>query len=295
MATRAWSGRFGAVKVAVCVTFIVAGLSFTAGLAEADPLESAGPSASAGPPEGIPEIVVEGTRPTLEQRIDTFVSGITRQTSAHKSLARWNRPICPLVAGLPDEQTDLVLERISRVAVSAGARLAYGECRVNFYVVVTSEPDELLRTWREHEHHLFGDASRWAIDRFLGTRRPVRVWYNTEHAKVQTWQATRLEVDPVVELSSVIVVVDADRVDEIGLDPLADYVAMTGLVQLDLGAELGSAPTVLRMFADAHNVRPRPMSSWDRAFLEAVYHTPPIRKFQRSHIASRMAGDVAPP
>ena len=101
---------------------------------------------------------------------------------------------------------------MSQVAISAGALLARKECRANFYIVVTSEPDELLQSWRKRERRLFADASRSTIDRFLNTPRPIRVWYNTELAFDQTWQATRVELPVVIDLSSVIVVVDAGRV-----------------------------------------------------------------------------------
>lgn len=98
----------------------------------------------------------------------------------------------------------------------------------------------------------------------------------------------------IVDLSSVIVVVDADCVKGVRLDQVADYIAMVGLAKLNLEAELGNAPTVLRLFSDSGQALPQRMSRWDRAFLKAVYDTAPRSVHQQSHIANRMVDDVAP-
>ena len=90
------------------------------------------------------EVIVEGTRPEVEQRVNTFVKGITHRGYAVESLVRWNKPICPLVAGIPANQGEFILHRISQAALAAGAKLAGEKCKPNFHVVLTPQPDELL-------------------------------------------------------------------------------------------------------------------------------------------------------
>ena len=84
---------FGRVAVATA-------LSFAAGLASAAPQDKV-----------TEEVIVEGTRPELEQRANTFVTGVTHRGYAVESLVRWNKPICPLVAGIPANQGEFMLHR----------------------------------------------------------------------------------------------------------------------------------------------------------------------------------------
>ena len=124
------------------------------------------------------EVIVEGTRLEIEQRVYTFVTGITHDGYARESLARWNKPICPLVAGIPREQGEFILQHLSQAARAAGAPLAARKCKPNFHVVIVSEPDELLDLWRKRAPRLFGGESPTKVRRVLSKPRPVRVWYN---------------------------------------------------------------------------------------------------------------------
>jgi hypothetical protein len=93
-------------------------------------------------------ITVEAQRATLEKRIRTFVSAIA-VAPYQESLARWEDPtlICPLVGGLPRDDGEFILTRLSSIALAAGAPLGPARCRPNFYIIVTSEPDALIKAW----------------------------------------------------------------------------------------------------------------------------------------------------
>ncbi len=71
------------------------------------------------------------------------------------SLSRWNSPICPLVAGLPREQGEFVLARLSQIVIAAKASLAGEHCKPNFYAIVTREPDKLLKKWYARDRDIF--------------------------------------------------------------------------------------------------------------------------------------------
>lgn len=276
-------------------------LSFAASLADAAAPEN----------KVTEEVTVEGTRPEIEKRVYTFVSGITDEGYATKSLARWNQPICPLVAGIPAAQGEFILRGVSQAALAAGAKLGPRECKANFYVVVTSEPDELLVLWRKRAPRLFGGQSRTAVRRVMGTPRPIRIWYNAQEACGGGWTATqdaggalgqmfmagcpvkdtRLEFTALRPISSVIMVVDFDDVKAIKLGALTDYISMVGLAQVDLDGNWGDAPTVLHLFSNSADAAAQRMSAWDRSFLKALYSTPQKSRFQRSEIARSMVRD----
>lgn len=286
-------------KVAVAVA-----VTFAAGLAHA-----------ASQAEVTEEIVVEGTRLEIEQRVNTFVTGITHRGYAVEPLARWIQPICPLVAGIPSDQGEFILEGVSQAVLAAGAPLAPRKCRPNFHVVITPEPDRLLDLWRKRAPLLFGGETPTAVRRVLNKPRPIRVWYSVAAAcpdgvyvappgaagrdlgLVSTMGGncrlndTRLESSHVNGFSSVLVIVDLDDIKEIRLGPLTDCIAMVGLAKVDLDGDWGDAPTILRLFAAPGDAVSQRMSGWDRAFLRALYGSSHDARFQRSTIAQRMVRD----
>lgn len=80
-------------------------------------LSFAAPLARAAAPDKVTEeVIVQGTRPEIEKRAYTFVTGVTHDGYLTKSLARWNQPICPLVAGIPADQGEFILRGVSQAA-----------------------------------------------------------------------------------------------------------------------------------------------------------------------------------
>jgi hypothetical protein len=284
---------------------IAAALLFTAGL-----------TCAAAYDKVTEEVIVEGTRPEVEQRVNTFVKGVTHRGYAVESLVRWNKPICPLVAGIPANQGEFILHRISQAVLAAGAKLAAEKCKPNFHVVLTPQPDELLDGWRKRAPKLYGMAPPAKVRRILGKPRPVRVWYNVWDQcgeGVDTGsiigadtnfgltavtpygqgclQDSRLTFSRVNSISSVIVLVDLDYTREIKLGPLTDYVSMVGLTDVDLDGDWGDEPTILRLFAASGDAASQKMSIWDRAFLKALYETSHTDRHQRTEIARHMVRD----
>jgi hypothetical protein len=105
--------------------------------------------------------------------VKTFVSGITK-VPFEDSLARWQKemPICPQVAGLTHDHGEYILSRLSQNAAAAGAPLAPESCNPNFYVIVTSVPDELMAAWSKRDPWLFGNAGGRKIRQFLTASTP---------------------------------------------------------------------------------------------------------------------------
>lgn len=244
--------------------------------------------------------------------------------SNYESLARWKTPICPLVAGLPRDDGEFVLTRLSEIAASVGAPLASRQCRANFIVVVTPDPAASLKTWvaRAHYRHLFGDADPEKVKRFLNTQRAIRVWYNEQQAStangsvltpgastpgpspstmdssgagattVHSFDVTRLEWNAVWTISSVIEVVDAGAMKGFKFGQMADYIAMAGLAEFNFDADFGTAPTILRLFEVPGEAGTSTLSAWDEAFLKALYHTRQSSRLQTSLITQSMVRDI---
>jgi len=248
-------------------------------------------------------------RQLLKRRVGDFVSSIT-MPSRSESLARWQVPICPLVAGLSPDKGEFILARLSQIARDADIPLLAEGCDANLLVVMTHEPEALLKMWWSKEHRLFNkDRGVGGIKRTIRSGAPVRVFYNACSVAPGTAKTfslkggpicgtgvpgSRLTWDAVRVIYSVIVVVDLEQARTLTFGPLTDYIAMTSLAQLRTDPELGAAPTILRLFDETDETPSQGLSAWDRAFLKSLYATDPDNVLQLSQIKVRMLDDVAP-
>ncbi|HEV2703211.1 MAG TPA: hypothetical protein VGV09_16410, partial [Steroidobacteraceae bacterium] len=57
---------------------------------------------------------------------------------------------------------------------------------------------------------------------------------------------------------------------------------------------LGDAPTILKLFDGAAATAEPGLSSWDQAFLKALYETDPSTKVQMNELGLHMMREIAP-
>lgn len=267
-------------------------------------------------------------RKALEHQVDSFVwSVLVRHNADNEGLSRWNEPICPFVDGLRQEQGKFLVARLSEIAVSAGAQLAREPCKPNFFVVATPEPEVFLKKWYARDPRMFNHLHGVGpIRNFIGTQRPVRVWYNRDFASgdglpaadqplplvggsgtgsgptatanntypiIPLHKGTRLEWDGVQNLTLAIVVVDTTRIKNLSVGQLADYISMVGLAEVHLDAKIESAASILNLFDATQETLPPALTGWDQAFLKSVYDTNQRSVVQLSEIEEHMLNDIA--
>jgi len=158
-----------------------------------------------------------------------------------------------------------------------------------------------------------GNSHKWLaqLARMCGIAVAVRVWHNADligrnglPVRIDASSmgdlptnheagGTRLTLQAVEGLSQAVIVLDANRINGMTLGQLADYIAMVGLVDLDIDADLAQAPTILRLFAPPEDARPKGLTDWDQAFLSAAYHTDQRSLDQREVIATDVIRDVS--
>jgi hypothetical protein len=247
-------------------------------------------------------------RAAVENDIRTFVNSVVVRPG-EESLARWQSqiPLCPLVAGLPASDGEFILTRVSQIARAAGAPLAPEHCKGNFLIVVTSDPEGVLKAWSKRDVRMYGeeaDQGSTAVREFNATA-PIRVWYNTEIYQIdgtplgtnegragQSARATHLESNNYRALSSVMAVVDTRLMKGVSFGQVAAYVAMVGLVQLHVKANVSEAPSILNLFNSGAKA-PLSLTAWDESFLKAAYLARVTDKQALAEIKTMMVGDVA--
>ena len=297
----------------MALLFLLAGRATAAAPPASAPDQQPRPSSGGS---GLDVVTVEAQkqRKLIESQISQFVSSIT-SPSRKESLGRWQPPICFFVAGLPRDQGEFIVERLSQVARDSSAPLAPQACKPNFVIVVTTEPERLLEKWWARSPTLFYRVRGIAgAKHFVHTDRPVRVWYNAnagcgDGAAITFFDVggmmypscsngglrSRLTWDEIRDIQSVIMVVDLGRIEGFNIGQLADYMAVTGLAEIREDAEPGSAPTILHLFGDTSAARPTGLSSWDQAFLKALYTTKQENVMQLDEIKLQLDQQFAPP
>jgi len=295
-------------------------LALLAALALSSPAQSAAeptsPSQPTAPPPSQGVVVAPVTvqavskAESVKRRVDTYVKLITHRNENDETVPRWRSPICPVVTGLTEGHGVYVFNRLSQIATTAGAVMAPTDCQPNLFIVVTSQPDQLLESLRKPSVNIFGDSRPTEINAFISKPRPVRVWYNIVPldrdggpiltndtynglpTDMESGGSSRLKSAVVRGFGLIFVLVDGNRIKGVSIGALADYVAMVGLAQIDPDQNLGDAPTILRLFTASAADAPPGLSDWDQAFLYALYHTDATSKLQRSRIASDAASQV---
>ena len=289
-----------------------------------------GIAASAFAADLVPGVTVEAERQRTQLRhdVDAFVaSSIVLAHTDDQTIERWTyKPICPMVAGLTQQQGEFVLGRISKIAAQAGAPLASTKCRSpNLFVIVTSDPASLIKKL---------ESTRSAFNREMSARqktdferdRPVRTWYNagtvsldgtlviemldTSSSRARNGSdrngqtpvfnnmpsqyGSRLNASTVThDILSVIEIVDRRSTVGLNMNQLADYVAVAGLAQVDLDKDLGSAPTILNVFRAPADAKASGATSWDIALLTALYKADRSKTMALSEIQGMVLASVS--
>lgn len=225
-----------------------------------------------------------------------LVASTTSEAVGVTVAPRWAAaPVCPLVSGLSRQDGEFILERLSDVAHTAGVPLAGEDCRPNLYILVTREPQDLLRGMEKRNRAFtFGaDASPGAVAAFIGTPHAVRVWYNTytdsawgtplthsHPATINDFPVLKIPAGAYSDLvprvaarfSRVFVVVDGRQLQGVKRGQLADYVTMVSLAELgpDTRHAAGS-DTILKLFDRGPEAAPSGMTESDQTYLKALY------------------------
>ncbi len=98
--------------------------------------------------EKVQEVTVTAQRAQLAKSVTAFVGKITGPLF-EGGLTRWGLPVCPLVLGVPQQQAEWILARVSDIARAGGIPLAGDKCSPNLYIWVTAQPQELLKGMAE--------------------------------------------------------------------------------------------------------------------------------------------------
>lgn len=236
----------------------------------------------------IEEVLVTG-RP-LREMIETFVDEVVEPPRG-RGPARWDRKVCVGVVNLRREPAQIIIDRLSRVALDVGLEIGEPGCSPNILVLATTDGSGLATALTESRPNAFrpnyagASRSATALERFRTTDSPVRWWHVAipidsdtgaiavrlpgEEAPCYRTLGGLLRTEIRNDLRRAFVIVDMERAAGVNFQQLSDYVAMVAFAQIDPEADLSPYPTVLNLFDAPASVDG--MTDWDRSYLTALY------------------------
>lgn len=247
------------------------------------------------------EIVVTGQPGPTAQQVQSRAKAITRADDlASESLARFERPICPGIMGLPVDLASSIVDRLRYDARRVGAQVSSVEvCQPNVIIAFVRDGAAEVRKLYKTSGFLFagldsveargvrnetGPVHAWNVTalrtRFGESERaglhqgPVRIQgaANLGPVRVVTVPSSdsRIYLASRQEIISSVVVIDVGAIDGLSVNQIADYAAMRAFVRTRPVPGVGAPDTILSLF-DARGRGPSEMTDFDFAYLRSVY------------------------
>ncbi|GGE16651.1 hypothetical protein GCM10011529_23890 [Polymorphobacter glacialis] len=245
-------------------------------------------------------ITVTGTRLTDKQiavGARNYV-GAVLPIPAYGQYSRWADPVCIKVTGLEDAYA----ARVAAAADEAHIARARPGCRTNLSIVFSEDAVITTAAILAKKPKQIARLDGTERHRLLTARLPVRFWHVLElrgadgrapapsqitvagsAPQTDSWSASLIDTHIAIWATSAVVIVDVGLSSGKSLDAVADYAALVGLAPMRLPPPTPGVPSFLALFTPASADA---LSSWDKAFLAALY------RMQMNRTGSRQEGQL---
>jgi len=272
-------------------------------------LAAALPLMAAAPAFAQDSIIVEGERIETADVRSTARDITVGSQATQVPLSRFQRPICPGVWGMTEENAQAVLDRIVFNALEADVPVAEEpNCGANVWVVVVSDAPATFENLREDDSFLTRHLTRYQVRKvrdqegsalgwnLISTRNPdtgevqpdgfelasafQEAANNGEPPPVnEVGRMSRLELGIRTDIELSVVLVERSALADLDSVALADYATMRLLAYTEPPSDDGPVSTVLSLFqpGDVGELAPQRMTAFDRAYLRAIYRSSPTR------------------
>jgi len=251
--------------------------------------------------------------PTSPEAVVQFVDNFVTPTHTTGKVARWEEGICPLTVGQQPAVTKFVSDRVKQIAALVGAPVnSSATCTPNIEIVFSRVPQELLDNIHARQPDYLGYAESGADIKKLATMtKPIQAWYETQTVDLRGMgriDSARPQENPNgvhvarstgnhltdgvrSTFAHIVIVADVTKLAGYEAGPLADYITMLALTQinsLDTCQPLFSIENMLAKGCEAKNGK---LTDNDIAYLRGVYKMAGDKKLlanQQNEIASVM-------
>ena len=247
----------------------------------------AAPVPAQQPPVDAGEIVVEA-RP--EDALRRFVEALT-DPGRTRQLGRWDREICPTVAGIAPAEAAYMERRIGEIAAPLGLLAHPPGCLTSMLILVTDDAAGLAASFARQYPIMLRSDGRSRLQRFVESRRAVRWLAVTDPCEGGCGlTGSRLSLPTHPEFRIMLVIVDAQQIGGVTLGGLSDYAAFVALANPPLN-ERRPARSIMALFEEPRPAElPSALTEQDQAFLAGLYDSRANAAVQeqRATIVNRM-------
>jgi hypothetical protein len=256
-----------------------------------------------------------------------FTKAFATPTRITGKIARWERRLCPVVMGQNPNFTTFIMQRVKYVALAAGAPVnTEPSCTPNIEIVFTTTPQSLLDNVRKNDPDYLGYATSSAQrDASATVTRPIQAWYTTETVELnrgrsvdtglplgegikvpnagpdmyvpQFGRSNGNHIDDGIHSSfnHILIVIDSTKLRGQKIVPLADYISMLALTQLNALDTCQQLPSIVNILAVRCDHAADGLTQFDLAYLQGLYKMSAGRShvLQRNEIADAMAETLA--
>ena len=294
-------------------------------------LVAAGPAfaqaKAAAPPTDVGGVTVTAEKKhPLVDKTTQFVRSHVPENRAGQ-LSRFRDKICVNVVGLPSAYTAFIAKAVVKVATEVRAPVDHSlKCTPNVNVIFTPNPQAQLDDIAKRREILFGFHWAAQLKQLATFERPIQSWYLTRSVgtdgqsvlelnhgsafqdagpgappaniggTVTGRPGSRLGDDMSSELVHSLILVDADKVSNLKIGAVADYIALLALSRWQGLERCNSFATILNLMADGcADAAPETVTASDMGLLTALYTANPRQSGtqQRAEIADRMTQEAA--
>jgi hypothetical protein len=218
--------------------------------------------------------------------------------------ARWRDPLCIGVAGTSEEFAVVVIDRIEAAANAAGARVAKPGCSPNVLLAFTPDSDAVFAKLYQTRADLLRATAADEVRKLRAPGLPVR-WFYSQSAEGLGGRAfvrgpdgvsyntnivgSRIDSPVQVSIDRFTALIDTDRIGQVSIDMLTDYLAFVILSRTRVAAT-PPAESIMNLFAASDTDRPLGMTDMDKAMLKVLY-TIPINRTSAIH-RNQMASEI---
>jgi hypothetical protein len=249
------------------------------------------------------DIVVQGERAKEAEVVRGLARDITANPPVDKPVPRFIEPVCFGATGISRAPGLAFVDRMIDNARVAGVKLGGDGCNPNVLVAFVGDGAEEIRKVRKQQPGIFTSIADSEIKRALAEPGPAKV-LSSFQARSESGEVldpeqptnklgTGSRISLPVQSALVAVVVLIDRRQALGktLQQLADYATLRALATTrpSAGSEGFDTRTMLSLFAGEDP--PEELTGFDRAYLRALYATPPNAR--AATLASAVAAEYA--
>lgn len=270
-------------------------------------LVGSAPAGAQAGPDGDDAIVVRNRLEQTQRHVEVLSKAISRRPRVDKPLSKWYAPMCVGVYGLAADKARQLIGRIEANAAAFGIRAAGEGCLVNTLVAFTKDSRSEIGRLKKSAPWLFETLLDYEYDRILRGTGAAQAWHSTRVKDVDgmefgtlslgkgipdvlmstPFKASHFDQQLRVDIEASMVVFDNAFVSGKTIQQLADYATVRLLASThDIGNPGGGEiDTILTLFAEGASP-PEGLTSFDRAYLGALYRLPPNARGSALHEAT---------